>query len=130
MNTQDVVTTAGAVLDEQLKAIAAATKSGDAKALSNALRVGGIASEIVEKGAMIADNPEKYEQAAKDSDVKLIPAILQTTDERAKAERFLRFKSAFRAASQVRKVNSLMVKMSSAPAPRGRKSAHSVKSVE
>lgn len=131
MNTTTVIKTADAVLNEQIRVILAAQKAGDSKALSNALRVGGIASVVVEKSAMIAANPEKFERAAAESDIaKVLPNVAKIADERARAEGFLRFKSAYRAASQVRKVEGLLEKMSAAPAPRGRKSMHGVKSVE
>lgn len=112
MNTTQVIKAAAGTLDEQMKVILAAQKTGDVKALSNALRVGGMASVIVEKSDMIAKNPEKFEQAAKDSDIKIIPSLMNMDDERAKAEGFLRFKSAHRAASQVRKVETLLAKLS------------------
>lgn len=122
MNTANVVKTAGLTLDEQIKIIQAATKTGDSKALSNAIRRGGIASVIVEKGEMIASDPEKYEKAAQDSDVsKIMPSLAKLTDERAKAEGFLRFKAAFRAAAQVRRVEALLTKMSEEPTKKSRK---------
>ncbi len=127
MNTSNVIKTAGLTLDEQIKVIQAAQKAGDSKALSNALRVGGIASMVVEKSSTIAANPEKYEKAEEESNIaKVLPKLQALTDERAKAQGFTRFKSQYRAASQVRKVESLLEKMTSPAKSRGRKSVKTV----
>lgn len=125
MDTIKATTTAGATLEAQIKAIQAATVSGDIKALSNALRVGGIASMIVEKSAAIAENPEKYEKAAEEKAAGWETAVT-ASDIRAKAEGFLRFKSANRALSAVNKVEALLTKMTAAPARKGRKARYLV----
>lgn len=113
MTTIDMVKAGAAVQDKALSEMLEAIRKGDAKGLSRAIKTGSVAAFVVKKGSAIAENPEKYETAAKNvKDAQAdLPSMLKSSDALAKAEFITRFSSARRAASALTKVEEKFGKL-------------------
>jgi hypothetical protein len=120
MNTNEIVQKAQPTLTAAQAIIMDAVKNGK-PIPAGALRVGGIAAMIVKNGTAILDNPEKFNTAQSDRSAAAV-VVENPADMLALANGVLRFKSAERALSQVRKVETMLTAMTAAPKPRGRKS--------
>ncbi len=123
MNTIEIVEKASPALTDAVARILAAEKSGNRKELSDALRVGGIASMIVEKGTAIANNPERFDKAqeVKTESIVSLGNASERKDLLAMAEGVLRLKSAERSLSAVNKVDALFVRLTTPKVRKSRK---------